>query len=325
MPKYLPPHKRAGLTRSSCEETSTLAFSSKKFNWKSDGENNVKFSRSNFSKSKKLGKSFSNLKSLSASYRDIKDAKLYGQCQLQDNGRWKEYAVLYKNRVFIFDGKKGRVFKILPVNISTAAMIGYNDLVIKFIKEGQGPNGDGITRRPLHMAANYGKVSTALILLKANADPNMRSPEGWGTLHTAATSGHYKMVCVLLAGKADPNLEDKGGFLPLVNAINCKKGENPQMIYVLLKAGADPRLPQRDGRNAISAAVLSGHTATLKMFLETGVKPHGPDGFPETLVMAAGMGNAAICILLLQARGDPTALDGGKFLVNLKSHRRFKV
>lgn len=97
---------------------------------------------------------------------------------------------------------------------------------------------------PLMWAA-YGQRPTQLkALLKAGADPNLKSPRGLTPLYLAAGSPRLKnsaaAVEVLLEAGADPNLAAPGGT-PLVAAKHCRSEARAK---ALLKAGAGADPPE---------------------------------------------------------------------------------
>lgn len=64
---------------------------------------------------------------------------------------------------------------------------------------------------PLHYAANgntTGHYKTAVVLLKAEADVDIRNGEGETALHLAAARGDEAMVDVLLVHEASITIED---------------------------------------------------------------------------------------------------------------------
>jgi ankyrin repeat protein len=65
---------------------------------------------------------------------------------------------------------------------------------------------------------------------------------------------------------------------PLFQAVFSHK---LNMVHMLLEAGADPRLRNRQGYNALDAAAYTGCTQCARMLLDSGVNPHvvGRDGY----------------------------------------------
>ncbi len=80
-------------------------------------------------------------------------------------------------------------------------------------------------------------MTTAGLLLDAQADPDSRDENGMGLLHHAVIRDQTRFVEELLLKRADPNLADKKGKNALHYAIEKK---NLIAMDILLERGADP-------------------------------------------------------------------------------------
>jgi ankyrin repeat protein len=114
---------------------------------------------------------------------------------------------------------------------------------------------DGFT--PLHLAAFFGQVDAARLLLArgARVDPPGR---GWMTgtpLHAAAAGSHVTIVAMLLEAGADPNTRQRHGFTPLHSA--AANGDLAS-VEALLSAGADLDAVNDDGATPLALAEGSG-------------------------------------------------------------------
>jgi ankyrin len=64
----------------------------------------------------------------------------------------------------------------------------------------------------LHIAAKYGCIRVANVLLKKNANPNVEGKNGLTPLHVAAHYNHPSMVKLLLDQRASPHSTAKVFF-----------------------------------------------------------------------------------------------------------------
>jgi uncharacterized protein len=112
-------------------------------------------------------------------------------------------------------------------------------------------SGDGWT--PLHLAAFFGHVKIAELLLAHGADVSAQStnPNGNTPLH-AALAGNHKFVAGLLIGQgADLNATDANGWRPLHIA---SANNNIETMKTLIAQGADVTAPNGEGKTAYSIA-----------------------------------------------------------------------
>jgi hypothetical protein len=121
---------------------------------------------------------------------------------------------------------------------------------------------DGFTA--LHLAAFFGQLEVARLLLGRGADPNaVALNESRVTpLHSAVAAKHRDTASLLLALGASPNSVQRGGWTPLHAA--ARDGEEP-LVDMLLLRGADATRKSDDGKTAIDLAEEGGHGALAKL------------------------------------------------------------
>jgi ankyrin repeat protein len=115
---------------------------------------------------------------------------------------------------------------------------------------------DGWT--PLHLAAFFGHVKIAELLLAHNADVTARSRNSTGNtpLH-AALAGNHKLVAGLLIGRgADVNATDTAGWRPLHLAA---ANNNLEAMKQLIAQGADVHAPNGEGLTSLTLAQEKNH------------------------------------------------------------------
>jgi hypothetical protein len=128
--------------------------------------------------------------------------------------------------------------------------------------------GFGISKLPLILALGA-MVGISLInyVVKAlptglEPKPKEKSPEGVRAMFYAVEKNNVPYGQRVMQMNFDPNLYHDNGYTPLAYA--ALRG-NPQMVEMLLKHGADPALPTRDGETAVELALRAGHTAVADM------------------------------------------------------------
>lgn len=96
------------------------------------------------------------------------------------------------------------------------------------------------------------------LLSDAGADPNQRDTIGWTCLHGAAclqSKDRSHLIDVLVQHGADVNVRNKKGRTPLHLSM---KAVNPAAFFLrLLRAGADPRILDNQGKTALGRLRLT--------------------------------------------------------------------
>lgn len=131
----------------------------------------------------------------------------------------------------------------------TAVVQGETQVVTMLLRAGADPNlrsGDQAEGTPLCAAACHGYAEITRALLAYGADPNLREDEWWTPLRWAAAHGHADVAGALLGAEADPDL-----CAPLPEA--ARRG-SLATVRLLLEHGADPEQADADGRTALEIA-----------------------------------------------------------------------
>jgi ankyrin repeat protein len=112
--------------------------------------------------------------------------------------------------------------------------------------------------RPLQLAAFFGQLDAARLLLERGAPVDALSGNDarLRALHSAVAGRHPEIVALLLEAGADPGPRQGGGFTPLMAA--ALHGDEP-IVHALLAAGADVAAHSDDGRDAAALADEGGH------------------------------------------------------------------
>ena len=110
-------------------------------------------------------------------------------------------------------------------------------------------------RRPLHYVCCHGCYDVGVLLLASGANPKLACDSGFTPMHYAAAYGHLHMVVML--NQFDPSLchlVDEMGQTPLHVA---SQQDNPTIVSLLLREGADPRATDHTGKTALELAANS--------------------------------------------------------------------
>lgn len=116
--------------------------------------------------------------------------------------------------------------------------------------------GDGFTA--LHLAAFFGKLDAARVLLAAGAsvDAYGRNELENQPLHSAAAGRHVEVCRALLGAGAAVDATQHGGYTPLHAA--AASGDL-ELAELFLSAGADPVVTNEVGQTAADLAEANGH------------------------------------------------------------------
>ena len=96
----------------------------------------------------------------------------------------------------------------LGKNLLSAARDGDTDQVRSLINKGAPFTTDWLGTSPLHLAAQYGHVTTCQVLLRAGLSKDARTKVDKTPVHIAAQEGHAEVLEVLLRNGGDANSPD---------------------------------------------------------------------------------------------------------------------
>ena len=155
---------------------------------------------------------------------------------------------------------------------------------------------DADGRTPLFWAVTRGKVDSIELLLKLNADPNIkfsRDNLNPTTLHKATISLNSlkdaKIVKLLLKAGADPNVTNLQKETPL---LRISRGGNDTLAFDvskdLIDAGANVNLSEDlAGMTPLLHAVSSGNAALVDLLLKAGADPNSANFQNATSLLSA--------------------------------------
>jgi ankyrin repeat protein len=129
-----------------------------------------------------------------------------------------------------------------------ASMTGDLENVRLLLARGAKPSVESLSE-----AVTFGYAEIVQALIRAGADPMLTERSGINLLHWATITGRSNVIPVLVAARVPINAQDEHGFTPLMYAATLDTGP-PETLINLLRAGADTRLRNTDGRTALDLA-----------------------------------------------------------------------
>lgn len=200
-----------------------------------------------------------------------------------------------------------------------AAKFGRLDVLELLLSRGADPsrrasNAPGFT--PLHVAAEYNQVAAVKRLLAAGVSPNVRNNWEDTPLMQLASMGHrteteLQVVDILVAAGADVTLADKDGFTALHNA---NEAGQEALAQALIRHGADPNAPNRHNQSPWDRAMMDRVPSIARALCAAGadVNRPMPDSDYNWLRQFVATNNVEWSTLLLEcgARTDIAGSDG---------------
>jgi ankyrin repeat protein len=191
-----------------------------------------------------------------------------------------------------------------------AAQNGNTQIVDLLLKAGANPNlaDQGIGHTPLMRAIETQQPGAILLLLKAKADPNAKTPDGESCLTMAVESRKPKVVQALIVSGANVKEVMPSGDSPALTAAQDGMPESFEIIKILGKAGAEMNASNA-AYTPLVYAIEQGNVELVKTLLESGANPNAKTQSGRTPLSAA-LGNKEIFQALLDAKADPNAKNG---------------
>ncbi len=119
-------------------------------------------------------------------------------------------------------------------------------------------------------------------------------------LADAAQKRDIAAVRTLLSQKVDPNAPGRDGTPALLWLVRVDDVETAQL---LVKAGADVKLANRQGLTPLALAASNGSAAMLKVLIDAGAPVNTPDPAGETPLMLAARVGKLDAVRVLMERG----------------------
>ncbi|XP_035887638.1 ankyrin-2 isoform X31 [Phyllostomus discolor] len=158
---------------------------------------------------------------------------------------------------------------------------------------------------PLHIAAHYGNVNVATLLLNRGAAVDFTARNGITPLHVASKRGNTNMVKLLLDRGGQIDAKTRDGLTPLHCA--ARSGHD-QVVELLLERGAPLLARTKNGLSPLHMAAQGDHVDCVKHLLQHKAPVDDVTlDYLTALHVAAHCGHYRVTKLLLDKRANPNA------------------
>ncbi len=166
------------------------------------------------------------------------------------------------------------------------------DLLIRARADANLANDFGMT--PLSRACTNGSAALVQLLLEAGANPNTRIATGETPIMTCASSGDAVAVRLLIARGADVRAKEPSQNQDALMWAAAER--HPNVVRLLVEAGANPRAHTKKGFTALHFAAREGDLETVRQLLAAGVSVNvrsQPDAPADTVKESDASGRSA--------------------------------
>ena len=146
----------------------------------------------------------------------------------------------------------------------SASSSGHIEIVQWLLSRQANPNyrGESDGWASLHVAACFGHVLVARLLLQYKADIDAHDSQGRTPLHVAVQYRHVSVARMLLEHGADVNAQDNTRYTPLIGAVERRELE---IVRLLVKHGANTDAEDSRGWSAFQVASQRGYYDIAKI------------------------------------------------------------
>lgn len=187
------------------------------------------------------------------------------------------------------------------------------DMVKLLLDAGADINGGTRGRiTPVMAAARIDDPEMIVFLQARGADIHAKTPDGSTALGEAAASGSVQAASLLIERGVDIHSPIQNGQTPLMRALCTGVYEDPEIVWLLLRHGADVTSRNRRGESAIMQAAAHAPLEIVHAVIEKGGRVNLADDKGKTALMqAAFWGRTENIASLVEAGADVSAVDIG--------------
>ncbi|XP_065110513.1 uncharacterized protein [Paramisgurnus dabryanus] len=158
---------------------------------------------------------------------------------------------------------------------------------------------------PLHIAAHYGNVNVATLLLNRGAAVDFTARNGITPLHVASKRGNNNMIALLLDRTAQIDAKTRDGLTPL----HCAARSGHDLaVEILLERGAPILARTKNGLSPLHMSAQGDHVECVKHLLQHKAPVDDVTlDYLTALHVAAHCGHYRVTKLLLDKKANPNA------------------
>uniref|UniRef100_A0A8C6YD64 Ankyrin 3 n=1 Tax=Naja naja TaxID=35670 RepID=A0A8C6YD64_NAJNA len=158
---------------------------------------------------------------------------------------------------------------------------------------------------PLHIAAHYGNINVATLLLNRGAAVDFTARNDITPLHVASKRGNTNMVKLLLDRGAKIDAKTRDGLTPL----HCgARSGHEQVVRMLLDRGAPLLSKTKNGLSPLHMATQGDHLNCVQLLIEHHVPVDDvTNDYLTALHVAAHCGHYKVAKVLLDKKANPNA------------------
>ncbi|XP_066518692.1 ankyrin-3 isoform X1 [Hoplias malabaricus] len=158
---------------------------------------------------------------------------------------------------------------------------------------------------PLHIAAHYGNINVATLLLNRGAAVDFKARNDITPLHVASKRGNTNMVKLLLERGARIDAKTKDGLTPLHCAA---RSGHEQVVEMLLDRGAPLLSKTKNGLSPLHMATQGDHLNCVQLLLHHDVPVDDvTNDYLTALHVAAHCGHYKVAKVIVDKRANPNA------------------
>jgi len=168
-------------------------------------------------------------------------------------------------------------------------------------------------RKALHLAARYGHVDVAKLLIQNEADVNAVCKADMTSLHLATRYGHVDVAKLLIQNGADVNAVDKYDWTSLHLATRYG---HVDVAKLLIQSGADVNAVNNDNDTSVHVTASTGNVDVAKLLIQKGADVNAVNKFNYSVLNYASCRSKSVPLTLefvcFGAKIDEKALEDDK-------------